>query len=424
MVRKIMKTASILTMAAVLAACQAAKTLPIDIPVEVIGPGYRCVEFDGTEFLMCGTGGRLDRITPDDQVQNLQVPTEEDLLDILIRDDLTLIAGSGGTLLYSSDGEHFEEGRTGTSSDLYEIAYFNGNYYAASEKGVVLCSKDGRSWSARQTGIKDDIVSIAANGKILMAITRQSDIITSTDGKNWEVENFNTVYQGYYDPLVFTEISAIGNLFCVVSQSYEDMGVPHIMMSDTGEVWTFKPLEQINGLDVAEPISLKLNAIGYDLDQLLLACDGGRILTVSDCYKCNKVDTYAQDDLRDLALGAEKLMIVGDNYTYTILDKGVARQYEIQPEQAYKDMLSGKAAIIDVRTDQEYDGGHILGCIHIPLDQIEEKLPEMFPSRDTKLIFYCQSGGRSKNAVDLALQLGYERSYNLGAFEDWPYTVE
>ena len=67
------------------------------------------------------------------------------------------------------------------------------------------------------------------------------------------------------------------------------------------------------------------------------------------------------------------------------------------------------AVLLDVRTRSEYAGGHIPGSRNIPLQEIQ-KAPSAIPRKDTPLFVYCQSGGRSKQAVSTASETGiYER---------------
>ena len=367
--------------------------------------GYLSVAYDGEAFLAVGTNGRLDKIYADKSLKNIPVPTKNDLLKVFSESGITLISGTGGVILYSADGENFNAIETGVSSTIYDITFFKGKYYACMDNGRILSSGDGVNCEQQRLETDNDIISIASNGKILMAVTSESDIVTSEDGMNWSIDNFNKTYEGYYDPYVFTGIRNIGDSFFVIGRMLENPDIPYVMVSDTGEVWIQKPLTDIKGIDTEKPASISINAIGYDIDQLLAACDGGRILTISECYACNKIDQYAEVDLKDLALGADKLIIVGDDYVFEILDGTAARQYNIKAEQAFNDLHNG-AVIIDVRTDEEYAQGHILGCLHIPVDEIEERLPGLVPLTDTKIIFYCAAGIRSQTALETWLSAG------------------
>lgn len=78
-----------------------------------------------------------------------------------------------------------------------------------------------------------------------------------------------------------------------------------------------------------------------------------------------------------------------------------------------------KGIVIDVRTPQEYMGGHVVGSINIPLQQIPEKLEEI-KNYTAPIILCCASGGRSGNAHQYLSQQGIE-CYNGGSWLDVNY---
>ena len=73
------------------------------------------------------------------------------------------------------------------------------------------------------------------------------------------------------------------------------------------------------------------------------------------------------------------------------------------------------AVLIDVRTESEYEEGHIEGSINIPLDQIEN----ISYDKDEIIIVYCRSGGRSKTAAETLIANGYMNVYDFGAIGNW-----
>ncbi|XP_041847115.1 thiosulfate:glutathione sulfurtransferase [Melanotaenia boesemani] len=88
--------------------------------------------------------------------------------------------------------------------------------------------------------------------------------------------------------------------------------------------------------------------------------------------------------------------------------------------------------LVDVRTKEEVDKGHIPGSIHIPVETVGSAFamePEEFkakygknkPPLDTKeLIFHCQVGRRGAMATSKAHQLGYVNACNYaGGFKEW-----
>lgn len=76
--------------------------------------------------------------------------------------------------------------------------------------------------------------------------------------------------------------------------------------------------------------------------------------------------------------------------------------------------------IIDVRSSSEYHNGHIEKAINLPLDIIEN----IDVSRKNKIIVYCQSGRRSNQAAIKLIGLGYEKVYDMGGIENWPYDID
>ena len=82
------------------------------------------------------------------------------------------------------------------------------------------------------------------------------------------------------------------------------------------------------------------------------------------------------------------------------------------------DGLKDNGVIIDVRTEEEYDEGHIPNSISIPLSHLDDILTEVI-DKDTHLMVYCKSGIRSGNAVQALILMGYTNAVNAGGIIDW-----
>ena len=80
--------------------------------------------------------------------------------------------------------------------------------------------------------------------------------------------------------------------------------------------------------------------------------------------------------------------------------------------------------ILDVRTQEEYDQGHIPGAIVISHEEIAEKAEEVLTDKDQLILVYCRSGRRSKIAVEALVELGYTNIKEFGGIIDWPYETE
>lgn len=97
----------------------------------------------------------------------------------------------------------------------------------------------------------------------------------------------------------------------------------------------------------------------------------------------------------------------------------------ITAEEAKQIMDSQEGYIIlDVRTQEEFDEGHIPGAVLIPNTEIEERAEENLPDKDQLILVYCRSGRRSKMAAEILVELGYTNIKEFGGIIDWPYEVE
>lgn len=77
--------------------------------------------------------------------------------------------------------------------------------------------------------------------------------------------------------------------------------------------------------------------------------------------------------------------------------------------------------ILDVRTDTEYNEGHIENSVLLPDYTIEDKAEEVMPDKDAMILVYCRSGRRSANAAEKLAEMGYNNVYDFGGIIDWPY---
>ena len=92
----------------------------------------------------------------------------------------------------------------------------------------------------------------------------------------------------------------------------------------------------------------------------------------------------------------------------------------IKPTDAVLLMNREKAVVVDVCGVDEFAAGHVVGARHIPLDQLQAKLPGAVKNKALPLILVCASGMRSARAVGIAKQLGYEQAQSLeGGMKAW-----
>ena len=81
--------------------------------------------------------------------------------------------------------------------------------------------------------------------------------------------------------------------------------------------------------------------------------------------------------------------------------------------------------ILDVRSKEEFDRGHIPGSINIPVNKLEQTLNKINDYREKPILVYCASGGRSPVAVRILLSNGFSNIYHLfRGFHSWKYPIE
>lgn len=80
---------------------------------------------------------------------------------------------------------------------------------------------------------------------------------------------------------------------------------------------------------------------------------------------------------------------------------------------AYLKEMDSNTVLIDVRTKEEYNEGHIPGSINIELDEVE-KIVDIIKDKNIHIYLYCRSGHRSGIALNKVKELGYRDLTNIG----------
>jgi len=81
------------------------------------------------------------------------------------------------------------------------------------------------------------------------------------------------------------------------------------------------------------------------------------------------------------------------------------------------------AMLVDVREEEEYREGHAVGAHLLPLGEIEERASSFFRNDTCPILLYCRSGNRSADAAQKLIHLGYQKVYDLGGLNGWPYGI-
>ena len=99
-----------------------------------------------------------------------------------------------------------------------------------------------------------------------------------------------------------------------------------------------------------------------------------------------------------------------------LLWPGIARSARpgVSPEAAVRLINREKAVVVDVSETEEFASGHITGARNIPLNQLQQRLPEVVKNKALPLVLVCPNGGRAQRALGTAKSLGYDKAVVLG----------
>lgn len=96
---------------------------------------------------------------------------------------------------------------------------------------------------------------------------------------------------------------------------------------------------------------------------------------------------------------------------------------KISAETALNMINNEEVIVIDVRTQEEFDEGHIKNAILIPDYEIPQKAADILPDKNAAILVYCRSGRRSAAAGKELIKLGYKNVYDFGGILDWKYEI-
>jgi len=97
---------------------------------------------------------------------------------------------------------------------------------------------------------------------------------------------------------------------------------------------------------------------------------------------------------------------------------------KITPQEAH-DMMTdnNNVVILDVRTQEEFDEGHITNAVLLPDYEIGEKAERVLADKNQTILIYCRTGRRSEIAARELIDMGYTKVFDFGGITDWPYEI-
>lgn len=81
---------------------------------------------------------------------------------------------------------------------------------------------------------------------------------------------------------------------------------------------------------------------------------------------------------------------------------------------------TSNAQLVDVRTPQEYDNGHLKSAVNINFNSpnFEQQIEQL--NKSQPVFIYCQAGGRSGKAYKKMKAIGFDKVYDMaGGYGEW-----
>ncbi len=103
-----------------------------------------------------------------------------------------------------------------------------------------------------------------------------------------------------------------------------------------------------------------------------------------------------------------------------VVEDSKTRVREVTVEDARDAVARGRARLVDVREDNEWNEAHAKGAEHLGKGIIERDIEVFAPDKDSELILYCGGGFRAALAADMLQRMGYTNVGSIaGGWRAW-----
>lgn len=123
--------------------------------------------------------------------------------------------------------------------------------------------------------------------------------------------------------------------------------------------------------------------------------------------------------------GCSTVMIKFDSQIKLEESKKLTEYKKITADEAKEIIDSDEDVIIlDVRTEEEFNEGHIPAAINIEDSILKDETDSKLSDKDATILVYCRSGRRSEASAKELIDLGYTNIIDIGGIIDWQYETE
>lgn len=161
----------------------------------------------------------------------------------------------------------------------------------------------------------------------------------------------------------------------------------------------------------------------YLVQSLLFLVKNNRVIRLAKPFRCIifSIDKLKnKEDLNMKHLLAKKIaativIALAVVSTWQVSAKDIS-QTELQQVMKNDDQI----VVLDVRTVEEFEEGHIPSAVNIPHKELEARLAELSGAKNTQVVIYCRSGRRAEVARQVLEKNGFSQLDHLsGDFNEW-----
>ena len=91
---------------------------------------------------------------------------------------------------------------------------------------------------------------------------------------------------------------------------------------------------------------------------------------------------------------------------------------DVDSPESVKRLIDSGVLVVDVRSEEEFQSGHLEGALNVPHTEIEENLAVFGADKEKPIVVYCRSGRRSGIAKEVLEKNGFTSVHNGGGYED------
>ncbi len=101
-------------------------------------------------------------------------------------------------------------------------------------------------------------------------------------------------------------------------------------------------------------------------------------------------------------------------------------EYEAITQTEAKELIETDEApvILDVRSFEEFEKGHVKDAICFPAESLSETITMLLPNQEQLVLIYADTKEKSKTAAEKMVELGYKNVKDFGEIKDWKGELE